>query len=200
MTTRTEETENLSYLIKLARRTHPSITPAEREAMEAHENPDEDFPFIILPDEGSGHNLGLKRAADLLLNAFDLSEEAAEEHLGSVYQRDIADVRRVIQRVRQGIQSDTRPKFPARNNRLMAAAAQQSQKNVADLKRCSPGALDTPAFDVIALLMREAEGEDLLVCIGSAKNRFSTKPLSAFKALAHECPFIVPQPMTSTQR
>ena len=47
--------------------------------------------------------------------------------------------------------------------------------------------------------MREAEGEDPLVCIGSAKNKFSTKPLSAFKAIAHECPFIVPQPMTSTQ-
>lgn len=199
MTTLTDETENHSFLVKIARRMHPSITPSEREAMEANGNPDEDFQFITLPDEGSGHNSGLKRAADLLLNVFELPEEAAEDHLGSIYHRGDADIRRVIQRVRQGVQSDARTKFPARDNRLIAAAAKQSRKTIEDLQRLSPGALETPAFDVIAVLMREADGEDPLVCIGYAENKFSTKPLSAFKAIAHECPFIVPQPMTSIQ-
>lgn len=199
MSALTEDTENLAFLEKLARRHHLSIRPSEREKMEAHGNPDEDYLFITLPDPGDGHNSGLKRAADLLLNVFGLSDEAAEDHLAGIYERDPSDVRRAISRVRDGVESESRPKFPVANGRLINAVAKDNFKTVADLKKLSPGALITPAFDVIKLLMRDATCDDPLVCIGSTKSKFSTKPLSAFKALAHKCPFIVPQPMTSTQ-
>ncbi|MEY4569974.1 MAG: hypothetical protein RLZZ398_1413 [Verrucomicrobiota bacterium] len=199
MTTLSDDTENDAYLTKLARRLHPSITPWERRAMEDQENPDEDYRFLTLPDEGSGHNSGLKRVADLLLNVFDLSNKDAEDYLKSIYHRDFSDVRRAVRRVRNGVKSGTPPKFPVADTSLISAVTTETRKTVSDLKEWSPGLLNTPAFKVIHLLMREAIAEDPLVCIGSSKNQFATKPLSTFKDHAHKHPYLVPQPMTSEQ-
>jgi hypothetical protein len=193
-----EDLDNATALHLISLRDHPSITPAEREAMARNSDPTEDYLCLRLPEPGSGHNTGLMRVANLLVNHFRVSEEDATAHLESIYQRDPKDVRRTIEKAMRGkADGPTAPKFPPLDPRLVAAAVPNA-RTVADLRAASPGPLDTPAHEVVRLLMRGA-GEDPLVCVGANKKDFITKPLSLASGRLGRLPLIVPQPMTAPE-
>lgn len=191
----THEPRDADFLLKLGRRMHHSITPAERAHMERQGDPDRDFLCLSLPPAGEGHNAGLMRLANLLLNHFDVPYEDAFDHMRTEYERDDADIHRALRNATQPGHGTKNPKFPNANTSLIEAALSHTGQRALDLQWESPGDCAPSAFDVVKALMQAHDGHDPLVCIGSSKEKFRTDPLSEFEATIADNPYIVPQPM-----
>ncbi len=188
-------------LEKITRRDDRSITPAERQAMEANGTLDEDWRFLTLPLPGEGHNDGLPRLARLLTKIFGLSREEAFDHMRGEYDPDRpdSDIHRALDLVGLPSTGKTGKKFPPADPRLTAAAIAATGFDMEDLCFFSIADTQTPAEEVLRVLMRAAPGDDALVCIGESAKRFRTAPLSKWGKLLRKLPYFVPQPMVARE-